>query len=113
MNHFGPDQDFSDIETLWQASGPSISEGLVADWLVGTRAEMDVQRREANRFYWAVAAVLLLGWHFALAAGWSSSLACASPPTDDLVPIGFTACCWQAVLSDLDRDGRPASPERF
>jgi hypothetical protein len=114
MSHLGPGEDFSAIETLWQASGPASSEGLVANWLVAMRAELTVQRyREANRFYWAMAAVLLLGWHLALAAGWSSSLACASPPTHEQVVGGFTPPAWQAMLTDLEGAGRRPSPERF
>ena len=114
MSHLDPSEDFSAIETIWQKCGPSSSEGLEASWLAAMRAELIIQRhRVDNRFVWAVAAALLLGCHLALAVGWSSSLACASTPTDGQVAGTITPLAWQAVLIDLENGDRHSLPESF
>lgn len=84
MNRFPSDED---IESAWRSTSETVSTQSLDRLIDGTLAELrslktrqhesaeffKTRRTESAGFYWAIAAMLLVGIHLGVAAGWSSS----------------------------------------
>ena len=72
MNSVPPDDDF-DIEAAWRESREPIDDAVIDRITTGALAELDLQPAQSSGFYWTLAASILIAFHLAIAASWSSS----------------------------------------